>query len=329
MSFYLKYRPDSFDTLVGQKHIVDILKAQLSTWKINHNYLFFGPRGTGKTSTARLLAKAVNDENFLTDPDKDLAERLDSGKILDYVEIDAASHTWVDNIREEIIEKALYVPTILKKKVYVIDEVHMLSKWAFNALLKIMEEPPEYLMFILATTEIHKVPDTIISRCQVFNFRHHTVEDIVWYLTYIAKAEWITYQEDGLHMIAKLAQWGLRDAIKYLEQVSILWEITAKNISTFLGVVSDQTLEEINLTLKDKNFDKIVQVLTDLYHWWTDLNALCKDMLQYADQHFMEDQARWSSMVYIWSEIIRDIKVSKMPLVVMKSKLHTFVNQEW
>lgn len=206
MSLYLKYRPDSFDSLVGQHHIVDVLKAQLASGKVNHNYLFYGPRGTGKTSTARLLAKAVNDENFLTKPDLELAERIDSGKILDYVEIDAASHTGVDNIREEIIEKALYVPTVLKKKVYVIDEVHMLSKGAFNALLKIMEEPPEYLMFILATTEIHKVPDTILSRCQVFNFRNHSIQDIVSNLKNIATEEEIKTTDDGLAMIAKLAQ---------------------------------------------------------------------------------------------------------------------------
>ena len=322
MSFYLKYRPDSFDTLVGQRHIVDVLKAQLASQKLNHNYLFYGPRGTWKTSTARLLAKAANDENFLTNPDKDLAERIDSGKILDYVEIDAASHTWVDNIREEIIEKALYTPSVLKKKVYVIDEVHMLSKWAFNALLKIMEEPPAYLMFILATTEIHKVPDTIISRCQVFNFRHHTVPDIVGYLEHIATQEKISYQPDGLQMIAKLAQWGLRDAIKYLEQVSILWEITAENVSTFLGVVSHQTLTWLLDGFKSWDLPSALSLLSEPQQWGTDMMAVCKDLLQYFDEHFQEDPDRYAQMTQVWSDIIRELKVTNMPLVVMKSKLH-------
>jgi len=321
MSLYLKYRPDSFDSLVGQHHITDVLKAQLASGKLNHNYLFYGPRGTGKTSTARLLAKAVNDENFLTKPNTELAERIDSGKILDYVEIDAASHTGVDNIREEIIEKALYVPSVLKKKVYVIDEVHMLSKWAFNALLKIMEEPPEYLMFILATTEIHKVPDTIISRCQVFNFRHHTLDVMQWRLKHIADTESLSYKEEWLAMIAKLAQWWMRDAIKYLEQVSILWEITPENVSSFLGVVSSQTLTKLVWSMESWDFEATVKLLTDLHQWGTNMMSLSKDLLQYFDEHFMEKPDRYARMTQIWSDIIRDMRSSNMPLIVMKSGL--------
>ena len=226
MALYLKYRPQTFGDVVGQEHITSILQAQAKAGGFSHNYLLFGPRGTGKTTTARLLAKAVNaavDADGNLDLENDpLVELITSEQTLDYVEIDAASHTGVDNVREEIIEKAIYPPSQLKKKVYVIDEVHMLSKAAFNALLKIMEEPPEYLMFVLATTEINKVPDTIISRCQVFNFKHITTTDIVGRLEYIAKSEEITYEELGLQLIAKLANGALRDAIKYLEQVSML-----------------------------------------------------------------------------------------------------------
>lgn len=322
MSYYLKYRPHSFDTLVGQRHIVDVLLAQLQWDKLNHNYLFYGPRGTGKTSTARLLAKAANDPDFLTQPNQDIIQLIDTGKTLDYVEIDAASHTGVDNIREEIIEKALYTPTTLRKKVYVIDEVHMLSKWAFNALLKIMEEPPEYLMFILATTEIHKVPDTIISRCQVFNFRNHTVDDIVGQLQYIAKEEWLTTDDEWLRMIAKLSQGWLRDAIKYLEQVSILWEVTPENVGKFLWVVSSQVLEELVGLLETKDFDGLSTKLTDLQQWWSDLTSLSKDMLVYFDDHFGDNPERYSTMTTVRSEMIRDMKGSSMPLVMMKAKLH-------
>jgi len=191
----------------------------------------------------------MNCTTFTADGQPDLlndpaARLIDENKTLDFVEIDAASHTGVDNIREEIIDKALYPPAHLKKKVYVIDEVHMLSKGAFNALLKIMEEPPSYLIFILATTELHKVPDTIISRCQVFNFKQLTIDEITGRLQYIASAEHITYQEQALRLIAKLSSGALRDAIKYLEQISILGEVTEENVAKFLGVVSDRLLEQ-------------------------------------------------------------------------------------
>ncbi len=327
MSFYLKYRPHSFQTLVGQRHIVDVLMAQLQADKLNHNYLFYWPRGTGKTSTARLLAKAANDPNFITDPESPIAKLIDEGKTLDFVEIDAASHTGVDNIREEIIEKALYAPSTLTKKVYVIDEVHMLSKWAFNALLKIMEEPPEYLMFVLATTEIHKVPDTIISRCQVFNFRNHTIDDIVWYLEHISKEEWVGYEIQWLQMIAKLAQWGLRDAIKYLEQVSILWNVTPDNVGKFLWVVSSQVLENINTTTKNKDFDGLTATLEDLQQGGTDLMALAKDMLLYFDEQFSTDPDWYAEMTQVRSEMIREMKGSSMPLVMMKAKLWKVVGE--
>ncbi len=210
LSLYLKYRPATFTDLIGQRHIIDILIAQAKSNQLAHSYLLYGPRGTGKTSTARLLAKIVNCTTFTADGQPDLVndpacQLVNENKTLDFVEIDAASHTGVDNIREEIIDKALYPPAHLKKKVYVIDEVHMLSKGAFNALLKIMEEPPPYLLFILATTELHKVPDTIISRCQVFNFKQLSLDEISGRLQYIATAEHITYEESALRLIAKLS----------------------------------------------------------------------------------------------------------------------------
>ena len=194
MSLANKYRPKSFQDVIGQSHIIDILQAKIAKHENNsHNYIFYGPRGTGKTSTARLFAKAINainvDEQGNPLPDDPNVQAIDNGTTLDYVEIDAASHTGVDNIREEILAKVPYPPTMLKKKVYVIDEVHMLSTGAFNALLKTIEEPREYVVFILATTEIHKVPDTIISRCQVFNFKKVGKEEMSKQLKMICEKE--------------------------------------------------------------------------------------------------------------------------------------------
>jgi DNA polymerase III subunit gamma/tau len=225
MSLYTKYRSQTFDDLMEQDTTKDILKQQVMTGKVNHNYLFFGSRGIGKTSVARILAKAVNClDPQGGNPCNTCANcvAINAGQTMDIIEIDAASHTGVDNVREEIIGKAVYPPSMLRKKVYIIDEVHMLSKGAFNALLKIMEEPPKHLMFILATTDAHKVPDTIISRCQVFNFRKITRPGMVKHLQFICKAEGLTCEVDGLELIARLAEGGMRDAVKYLEQVSVL-----------------------------------------------------------------------------------------------------------
>lgn len=326
MSFYHTYRSNSFESLVGQRHIVDVLLAQLTTDSLNHCYLFYWPRGTWKTSTARLLAKAINVPDFTEgNIENEITQMIDEWRTLDYVEIDAASHTWVDNIREEIIEKALYTPSVLRKKVYVIDEVHMLSKWAFNALLKIMEEPPEYLMFILATTEIHKVPDTIISRCQVFNFRNHTLSDICWHLASIADKEKITYEDEWLRMIAKLSQWWMRDAIKYLEQVSILWSVTPENVSKFLWVVPQSVLEDIIRFYKKSDATWLFSLFSSLENWGTNLLSLMKDLLIRCDEHFLDDPALYSELTKIFSRIYSWIKGAPVPLVIIKAEFRKWL----
>ena len=219
-ALYRKYRPQTFDDVSGQMAVTQTLKTQIMTGKMSHAYLFTGSRGTGKTSCAKILAKAVNCLN----PDRgnpcnvcEACKAIDSGSCMDVLEIDAASNNGVDSVRA-LRDDAVYTPAEVKKRVYIIDEVHMLSLSAFNALLKIIEEPPEHLLFILATTELHKVPATILSRCQRFAFRRIVPEDIVGRLNYIAYHESIELEPDAAAFLARLADGGLRDAVSLLDQ---------------------------------------------------------------------------------------------------------------
>ena len=219
-ALYRKYRPQTFSDVVGQKSVTDTLRAQLETGKLSHAYLFTGTRGTGKTSCAKILAKAVNCENLNHGDPCGLCpscRAIDEGSCMDVLEIDAASNNGVDSVRV-LRDDAIYTPGTVKMRVYIIDEVHMLSLSAFNALLKIIEEPPEHLLFILATTELHKVPATILSRCQRFAFRRIVPEDIVGRLNYIAYQESIELEPDAAAFLARLADGGLRDAVSLLDQ---------------------------------------------------------------------------------------------------------------
>ncbi len=208
MALYLKYRPQTFSDMVGQDFIKKTLKAAVAQEKTVGAYLFTGPRGTGKTSSARIFARAINCMSPKQgDPclECEVCQEFERNALIDIIEIDAASHTGVDNIRD-IIDKAQFQPTKTRYKVYIIDEVHMLSKGAFNALLKILEEPPKHVKFILATTEIHKVPDTILSRCQRYDFKNFTDAEIIARLEYIASQECISVDTESYEYIAKTAQ---------------------------------------------------------------------------------------------------------------------------
>ncbi len=238
MTLYLKYRPKDFESLVWQDFIKNTLRQAIIKDKLVWAYLFCWPRWTGKTSTARIFAKAINCIN-LKDGNPcgecEICQWVQNENLVDIVEIDAASYTGVDNIRE-IIEKAVFSPTRCKYKVYIIDEVHMLSKGAFNALLKILEEPPLHLKFILATTESHKIPETILSRCQRYDFKSITSIDLKQRLLYIAKEEGIKIDDESLEFITKQANGGLRNAISLFEQLVVNGEIQFERVIQNYGI---------------------------------------------------------------------------------------------
>lgn len=322
MSLANKYRPKTFDGMIGQEHITNILKAQMEVRdNIHHNYLLFWPRGTGKTSSARLIAKGLNCLNLQQgNPCNHCAncELINNGTSLDYVEIDAASHTGVDNIREEIIDKALYPPTALKKKIYVIDEVHMLSKGAFNALLKTIEEPKNNVCFIFATTEIHKVPDTIISRCQVFNYRKVPNKAMINHLEKICQAEQLHYQENALEIIANISEGCVRDAVKYVDQVSILWDLNEENVSRFLGVAGETTIKNLLSTIKTGEREKIFSQLDELNQHGIDLGQFAKQAISYIDQHLLEDTDFLLHCSEIFGNILSTLRRYPYPLIAYK-----------
>jgi len=243
---YLKWRPADWDQVIGQNHITTTLKNAVRQDRVSHAQIFSGPRGTGKTSTARVLAKAVNclAEDFAARPCNECAhcQSVTRGDFLDLIEIDAASNTSVDDVRE-LRDKINFSPNLGRYKVYVIDEVHMLSTSAFNALLKTLEEPPDHAIFILATTEIHKIPVTVISRCQRHDFRRISVSEIVARLHEMSQAENIQVQEDVLGLIARQATGSLRDAISILDQLSSAeGEITPKLAHQILGTSPDEAV---------------------------------------------------------------------------------------
>lgn len=281
-ALYRKWRPMSFDDVVSQPHITTTLKNQIKTGKTAHAYLFTGSRGTGKTTCARIFAKAVNCENpHDGEPclDCKICKAADNGTLADIIEIDAASNSKVDDIRE-LREGVVYTPEMCKYKVYIIDEVHMLSPGAFNALLKTMEEPPEHVKFILATTEIHKVPATIVSRCQHFDFHRIRTEDIVDRLNFIASQEGFTLENDAAQMIARLSDGGMRDALSLLDQcVAFDDHITLDTVSGASGIAGRDYLFEMIENIADKDAAAALKVVDRLYSMSKDLKVLANELL--------------------------------------------------
>ncbi len=293
-TLYRKYRPQKFSEVIGQNHIVQTLSNAIKNNRIGQAYLFTGPRGTGKTTLARLFAKAVNclsrqkaDQDKSVEPclKCEICKNISENRSLDIIEIDAASNTGVDNIRE-LRETIKLPPTQAKYKVYIIDEVHMLSSGAFNALLKTLEEPPAHVIFILATTEIHKVPETIISRCQRFDFMRLSFENIIKKLAQIAKKEGISIEKNALEMIAVSAEGGMRDAESLLAQVIALEDknITAKEVENILGTSNHGNTEKMAELLLDKNISGALELANDLTNDGHDLEVFNKSLLNYLRQ---------------------------------------------
>ena len=281
-ALYRKYRPQTFDDVSGQLAVTQTLKTQLQTGHLSHAYLFTGSRGTGKTSCAKILAKAVNCENPQGGNPCNCCpscRAIDSGSCMDVLEIDAASNNGVDNVRD-LRDDAIYTPSQVKMRVYIIDEVHMLSISAFNALLKIIEEPPEHLLFILATTELHKVPATILSRCQRFSFRRISQEDIAARLQYVAYQENIDLDESAARVIARLADGGMRDGLSLLDQCAsaTVGELNADRVYACLGIAGQQTCAEMMGYIAEQKPAKVLDLFNRLYAEGKDLGAMLDEL---------------------------------------------------
>ena len=266
-ALYRKWRPQTFDDVIGQKHITETLKNQVAAGRLSHAYMFIGTRGTGKTTCARILARAVNCEH----PEggnpcgKCAACRgIADGSVLDVVELDAASNNGVDNVRA-LREEAVFSPAAVRKRVYIIDEVHMLSTAAFNALLKILEEPPEHLMFILATTELQKVPATILSRCQRHSFRRVDAAELSAYVSEIARRESLELTDEAAGLIARLAEGGVRDALSLLDQCSVHKRIDADAVYSTMGLAGKRRIEQLLDSVIARDAESAVRQFTALW----------------------------------------------------------------
>ena len=280
-ALYRKWRPKTFADVVGQEHITETLQRQVAEGRLSHAYLFTGTRGTGKTTCAKILARAVNCEQPENGNPCNRCPSclgIESGRFLDVVELDAASNNGVDSVRA-LRDEAIYSPAQVKKRVYIVDEVHMLSTPAFNALLKILEEPPEHLMFILATTELHKVPATILSRCQRFAFRRILPKDIVARLNYIAGQEHIDLKEDGAALLARLSDGALRDALSLLDQCAAAGgAIDAPAVLDALGLAGNVQTAQLMSLILSRDARGALELLGKLYDGGKDVGAVLGEL---------------------------------------------------
>lgn len=320
MSLYRKYRPQDFGSLLGQTHVSDVLLNALKKDKLAHAYLFTGPRGTGKTSTARILSRALN----CLDP-KDVGPcnvcnvctlALEES-LTDIIEIDAASHGLVDDARQ-LVEQAKFMPTIAKNKVYIIDEVHMLSKSAFNALLKIIEEPPEHVYFVLATTEAHKVLDTIVSRCQKFDFHLATQEQLVEHLQHVCEQESVKVDGSALNILAQHAKGSYRDSLSLLEQMVDFEVINEDVVRETLGLSADQECSDLIDALFNQDQQKALELIKEVRLQGHDLFQYCQGVLQALRKELLSGQrdvpVHWLDAFLKALEQLRNPILPELPL---------------
>lgn len=327
MTLYLKYRPQNFADVVGQDHVVTTMEQAIAKDRISHAYLLCGTRGTGKTSVARIMAKTIllrgiEDETLRTQMTKGIEE----GSLVDLIEIDAASNRRIDDVRD-LIEKINFSPAVSKAKVYIIDEVHMLTKEAFNALLKTLEEPPDYAYFILATTELHKVPDTIQSRCQRFLFKRVKDEDIVRRLQYIVDQERITVDREALRIIARHASGSFRDGISLLDQLRSLPKIGLADVTERIGRTSAVFLEDVFAALGEKDVPKLTELVGQMEEANIPLDTVATDLLGFirSGMHGAIEAGQsptpYIRMMDILLQALKDLRLSPVPGLVLESAL--------
>lgn len=281
---YRKWRPQTFDDVSGQEHITTTLKNELVEGRLNHAYLFTGSRGTGKTTCAKILAKAVNCLNIQNGSpcgECEICRGIDDGGVLDIVEMDAASNRKIDNIRQ-IIDEVQFKPAKCKYRVYIVDEVHMLTTEAFNALLKTLEEPPEHVIFILATTEVHKLPQTILSRCQRFDFHRIPPRAIADRLLYVAQQEEVVLADSSAMLIASVADGALRDALSLLDRcIAISSDINDEVVRNAAGLAGKSYLYELAVCVINKNTAKALEIIDRLYSESKDMARLCDELVSH------------------------------------------------
>lgn len=292
-ALYRKWRPKTFDDVVGQRHITETLKGQVSSGRLSHAYLFIGTRGTGKTTCAKILSKAVNCEHPVNGGPCNQCSAclgIDDGSVMDVVEMDAASNNGVDNVRA-LRDEAIFSPAMVKKRVYIVDEVHMLSSSAFNALLKILEEPPEHLIFILATTELHKVPATILSRCQRHSFKRLDIESITARLQYVAQQEHLELSAAAAELIARLSEGGMRDALSLLDQCSGRQRIGVDEVYSAMGLAGRQSTAQLLRHIADRNTAAALDLFAQLWQDGKDPSTLLGELSSLQRDVLMEKVA--------------------------------------
>lgn len=338
---YRKYRPTDFEQIVGQDYIINILKKAIISNKLSHAYLFAGPRGTGKTSTAKVFAKAVNCENNVTgDPCNSCSSCLEFDDNPDIIEIDAASNNGVDEIRE-LRNNVKLVPALSKYKVYIIDEVHMLSIGAFNALLKTLEEPPVHVIFILATTDPQKIPVTVISRCQRFDFQQLNVETISNYLLKICESEKIKATKDATDEIAYLSEGAMRDALGILDQVvgSIDGELTVESVEKAIKVISKEKINELFKALEEKDLEKVSLIVNEVEKNGYDFTAFVNKLVSFLREKAISVKrnkinSKFSfteikNLIFSLNKILYNSKTEISPFLLLELELLDIIKEDY